>query len=232
MRYNTIRILFVAMMAIMMAFSAVAAPSGADLTPGASSRGTNPSVVTAEAQAGNVTQLDIDQTRITDIWQGFYGNVAGEIVLENSAGDNFYNWSYVDMQGQIYASRLTIADWSGVACSSSAQISTEETALDIPATATDGINETFRFLNHTGFDVGAVPITANTCPSTRPYNSTGQAGDFYNLLLNSDATNIVYTAVLANNADGFDGTTVDFEILVPTDRSTGLATYYFYVELR
>lgn len=34
-----------------------------------------------------------------------------------------------------------------------------------------------------------------------------------------------------DDSDGFDGKTYDFEVLVPTDKSTGQAVYYFYVEL-
>ena len=232
MRVGIVKILIVALMILFAAASAFAQPAGANLTRGESSRGPNPQVQTQDAQAGNVTQLNINQTRITDIWQGFYGNVSGQIVLENSAGNNFYDWTAATMQGQIYATRATVSSWANVNCTNSTHWELEESTLNIPATATDGINETYKNFVHPSFTVGSVPIVSNYCPSTRPYNSTGLPGEFYNVLLNTDATNTVYTAVLADNSNGFDGTTVDFEVLVPTDRSTGLATYYFYVELR
>ncbi len=214
---------------ILTASLALAQPLGANLTRGESTRGTDPIATTQDAQAGNITGLNINQTRISSIWQGFYGNVSGEIVMENAAGNNFYDWTLAALTGEVYASRLSVADWSGVACTSSAQWETEETALNIPSTSVEGINETFSSTLHDPFDVGAIPI--DDCPSTRPYNSSGMPGDFWNVLINTDATNVVYVSVLADDSSAFDGGTADFEILVPTDKSTGLATYYFYVEL-
>src|SRR3990172_921160 len=79
----------------------VADPIGAEITRGASSRGSNSSVQTTDAQAGNVTALNIDQQRITDIWQGFFGNVSGQIVLENAVGNNFYDWSLSQVTGEV-----------------------------------------------------------------------------------------------------------------------------------
>jgi hypothetical protein len=204
-------------------------PMGATLTPGNSSRGTNPAATQVSAQAGNVSQLNIDQTRITDIWQGFFGNVSGQIVLEDSGGHNFYDWTSTTTTGEVYASRNTVSSWATINCTNSTQWQTEETALHIPAAATDGINETYSSTAHTAFDVGT--RTMSGCRSTRPYNNLGVAGAFWNVMLNSDGTNVVYTSLIADNQDAFDGSKVDFEVLVPTDKSTGTAQYYFYVEL-
>jgi hypothetical protein len=206
-------------------------PSGATLTEGASSRGTNPSVGQIGAQAGNVTQLNIDQTRLTEIWQGFYGNVSGRIVLENAGSATFYDWQSAAITGEVYATRGQVANWATINCTNSTYWDLEETALNIPTAATDGINETFNATAHPSFAVGAKTFGANVCPSTRPYTSGGLPGNYYNILLNSNATNVVYTSILADNSVGFDGSNVDFEILVPTDKLTGLSTYYFYVEL-
>jgi len=209
----------------------VGAPTGATLNPGNSTRGTDPTATTVDAQAGNVTQLNIDQTRITDIWQGFYGNVSGTIVLENSAGQNFYDWTGTEVTGQIYASRYAVPDWSGINCSNSTHWEEEETELTISSTATDGINETFNTYTHPTFDVGSVTIDSNVCPATRPYTSGETAGVWYNVMLNSNSSNTVYTVVVSSDGTAYDGTTVDFEILVPTDTTQTLTSYYFYAEL-
>jgi len=206
-------------------------PSGATLTPGPSSRGSNSSLGTANAQAGNVTQLNIDQTRITDVWQGFYGNVAGQIVLENSNGANFYDWTLATITGEVYATRFTIPSWSGINCTNRTHWELEESTLNIISTAIDGINETYNAVSHPSFAVGAKTFASNVCQSVRPYNGTGTSGQFYNVLLNSNSTNTVYTVILSDNQNAFDNSTADFEVLVPTDRSTGFGTYYFYVEL-
>jgi hypothetical protein len=204
-------------------------PVGADLTRGASSRGVNPDALTADAQAGNITQMNIDQTRITDIWQGFYGNVSGQIVLENAAGNNFYDWTYASLTGEVYASRSTVSDWSTINCTNSTQWQGEETSLGIISTSIDGINETYYTTGHPAFQVGT--RTLSGCRSTRPYNSTSTASQFWNVLLNSDAVNVIYTAILADNKNAFDNSTADFEILVPVNRTVGTSTYFFYAEL-
>jgi hypothetical protein len=204
-------------------------PTGATMTQGNSSRGSNPGVQTANAQAGNVTQLNIDQTRITDIWQGFFGNVSGRIVLQNSGGNSFYDWTVAQVTGEVYATRNTVSSWSTVNCTNSTQWQNEETALSIANTSTDGINETYNSTAHPAFMVGNTQLSG--CRSTRPFNSTGQAGQFWNILLNSDPANVVYASLLVDNSNAFDNTTVDFELLVPTNRTTSTAVYYFYAEL-
>ena len=229
-RTKLITILLLGILALALV-TAAPDPLGATLTPGPSSRGTSPSPSTANAQAGNVTQMNIDQTRITEIWQGFYGNVSGQIVLENSGGANFYDWTATALTGEVYASRSTISSWTSINCTNSTQWETEETVLSIPAAATDGVNETFSSTTHPTFQVGTKTFAPNACKSTRPYDGTGTAGQFYNVLLNSDLTNVVYTVVLAENQNAFDNSTVDFEILVPVDKAAALSTYYFYVEL-
>jgi len=209
--------------------SAQSVPQGATLTAGASSRGTDPASQTAEAQAGNITALNIDQTRITDIWQGFFGNVSGAVTLEDASGSQFYDWTLAEVTGEVYATRNTIEDWTQINCTNSTHWESEETTLNIPVGATDGINETFNSTNHDNFFVGNRIMTG--CRSTRPYNSTGLPGDFWNILLNSNSTNTVYVSLLKDGADAFNGGTADFELLVPTNRQTGQATYYFYAEL-
>jgi len=206
-------------------------PSPATLTEGLSGRGSDPSATQQTAVAGNVTQLDIDQTRLTDVWQGFYGNVTGEIILEDGSSNRFYDWSYASTEGEVYATRFQIADWTSINCTNSTQWEAEESTLNIVSTAVDGINETYYDVDHPSFSVGTKSFAVDVCQSTRPYNSSGTAGDFYNVLLSVNDTTVVYTSVLASGADGFNSNDWDFEILVPTDRATGTASYYFYVEL-
>ena len=208
-------------------------PLGATLTPGQSSRGTNtdPSSNPQNAQAGNVTALNINQSRITEIWQGYFGNVSGQITLENAGGDVFYDWTYAAITGEVYASRNLIPDWSTINCTNSTQWDEEENRLNIADADTDGINETYDTVTHPTFQVGTKTIPTDYCQATRPYNNVGAAGAWYNVLMNSNSTNTVYVVVLSEDSTAFDGSTADFELLVPTDKSTGLATYYFYVEL-
>lgn len=221
----------VLLVAIVMLYSVfvLADPIGADLTRGADSRRVDASVGSQTANAGNVTQLDIDQVKITQIWQGFYGNISGTITLDNADNDTFYDWSMATISGEIFATRTAVSSWSSVNCSTSAELQAEETSLGITNTWSDSINETFDSTSHPDFFVASRNMT--TCYSTQAYNSGG-TGEFWNVMLNTDATNVVYTTIISDDGDGFNGDSWDFELLVPTNYSaSGVATYYFYAEL-
>jgi hypothetical protein len=218
-----------AAMMILFAVFAVADPQGAALTRGASSRGAGTAATSQAAEDGNVTVLNILQDRITDVWQGFYGNVSGSIVLENAAGNNFYDWNYVNVSGEVYASRRAVSSWSTVNCTNSTFWQNEETGLAISSTAPDGVNETYSVQTHPTFQVAGRTMTG--CQSTRPYNNTGIGDAFWNVLLSLDSTSVIYTALLAGNENNFANGISDYEILVPVNRTTGTATYFFYAEL-
>ena len=151
-------------------------------------------------------------------------------MLENSDGQNFYDWSYSTIQGEILATRDIIQDWSTLNCTNQSNMEDEESTLNIESTDIDGINDTFNALDHPAFSINAVNFDANTCPSTRAYNSS-EAGEFYNVALSHNKTSMVYVAIISDDKSAFSNSTADFEILVPTDEDTGLATYYFYAEL-
>ena len=62
-----------------------------------------------------------------------------------------------------------------------------------------------------------------------------QSTNFEEVILH-DGTNIVWTAIISPNADGYETTgteTHDYQMIVPEDGSgnTAATTYYFYVEL-
>jgi hypothetical protein len=225
--------LFLFMVLLLLSISIVLGdPGNATITEGASERGNiGSSEDTTTAQAGNITHLDIDWTRLTSVWQGFYGNVSGSISLESASGATFYEWNATSMEGQVMATRSSITDWSNINCTNSTNWETEEAALNIPAASIEGVNETYRTKTHPEFKIGAKTFSANTCYAARPFVSGSIEGDFYNVILNTDLTTTVYVAILAENTAGFDDSEVDFQLLVPVDKDTGFATYYFYVEI-
>ena len=58
------------------------------------------------AYAGNITELNIVGTTITQTWQGFVGNVSGTITLDDSENNTLINWSLGDPEGEVYATYL------------------------------------------------------------------------------------------------------------------------------
>ncbi len=187
-----------------------------------------------QAQAGNVTEIDINATSITNSWAGFYGNVSGNITLQNAAGNVFYNWAISSPSGEVFASRNDTISWSSIACANAGNISNEETALGQTAADSDSVTNTFSGTSHPSFDVGTTTLTG--CPSTNAYDNTGaQTTRFFNVLLADSASHVVYTTLLNATSTGFDGGTYDFEILVGEDGHGAAAstttTIYFFVEL-
>jgi len=184
--------------------------------------------------AGNVTQLSLDVLTTTKSWAGAYGNISGTITLDNSNNDTFYNWTGITADGEIYASRVDINDFSSVQCATETDKETEDAALNNDASASDNVNKTFATKNAPDFNVGTVSITGSNCYHTNAFNSGGaQTADFHQVLLDDGSNNMIYTTLINGSKTGFDGNAWDFEMLLAEDGHGNSATtnYYFWVEL-
>lgn len=233
-------IMFLATLVI--AFSAIglvsAEVNGASVvSAGTSSRGPATSPGSSNAQAGNVTELTITGSSLTQAWQGYFGNVSGTIELTDGSGNVLYNWSLASPQGEVYASNSSSVSWTNIQCFNlTANSSALESAFGIGANDADGVNETFSDANtHAAFSTGSTSFTAGQCPATYVYDSTGAgvSGNFEEVLLD-DGTNTVFASLLEDDLSGFDSKTHDFEMLVLEDGHNGdttTTTYYFYIEL-
>jgi len=179
-------------------------------------------------QGGNITWLDIDGDQGTSIWQGFFGTVTGGIVLEDASGSNMYDWNLVKAEGEILATRYIVSDWSKVNCTNQTEIYQEEERLNIANSSSQGINDTFLNTTHPSFEIAGRLMTG--CRSTLTDNSTNPKVVFWNVLLNANSTTTIYTAIMQDDTIGFNGTAVDFQLMVPTNYSTGQAVYNLYLE--
>lgn len=216
---------------------AAAEPSPATgLIQGASSRrdlsGLN--VTSIDAQAGNVTQLDINALSITKSWQGYYGNISGNIILADANNRSLYEWGNgTSLKGEVFASRNGTVDWPTINCGDAGVISTEETFLGQAPSDADSVAKTFSQTTHPSFLVGTTNITG--CPSTYTYvNGSAQSSDYAQILLADDVNNTVYTTLIDHGATGYDGKQHDFELLVGQNGHQGgpaTTTYYFFTEL-
>lgn len=191
------------------------------------------SAQSANAQGGNVTEINIQALTITKTWQGYYGNVTGQIALQDGSNNTFYNWSYAAPAGEVFATRASSITWGSVNCTTAGQRTTEETYLNHTAAESDSVSNTFSQQSHPLLTVAGVDIQANQCYSTYGYvNNNTQSTDFVMLLLNAGA-DIIYTTIIDNDATGFDGRQHDFELLVGENErnNTAVTPYYFWVEL-
>lgn len=232
---NIIWILLVA--TVVLSATAIAAPVGLNnsITEVSASRyNDSRAPATLSAQAGNVTELDIQANWTSQVWQGYFGNVTGTVLLATSSGEALYDWSLTAPTGQIYASRNNSITWgTNIGCANAGNITKEEQTLQINTSA-EGISETFIVGTHDGFSVGSQPITADQCSRVN-LNGVGGAnanGNWTVVLLADGSDNLVYASLLENNMDGFDGKAHDFEMLIPDGKQSATPeTYYFWAEL-
>ena len=200
-----------------------------------SERGTvGGSPISIDAQAGNVTAVNINGEALTTVWQGYYGNITGAITLENAGGSVFYNWSDASPTGELYVARVSSPTWATVDCANLTHITTEETALGITLNKVDGINETFSKSTHDAFSLGSRSFIANNCSfTTNGYNNAGPQSASWDevLLYDSTSTAPVFATIIGQDSTAFNSGTVDFETLIPVNTTQTLTTYYFFVEL-
>jgi hypothetical protein len=188
---------------------------------------------TANAQGGNVTEINIQTLTITKSWQGYYGNITGQIALQNALNETFYNWSMTSFNGRVFASRASSVAWSTMNCTNATNRTNEETYLNQTSADGDSVTNTFNSTTHPGFTVGTVSINANSCFATYGFvNNASQSTNFPMVLLSPASGVPVYTALTNKSTVGFDGRQHDFQLLVGENERTtlGVTTYYFWTE--
>src|SRR3989338_1693424 len=218
-----------------------------DVSVVTSSRRAEASSATVPAYAGNVTELRINVSMVTQGWQAFYGTVSGTIVLDDAFNNSVYTWDLTSPEGEIYATRNnTPLNWTAgnIVCANLTNVETEESALNFNLGGgqdADGINETFTNISHPSFSVGLQSFAADQCNftvSTYVNDSTpgGSVPRSFNetLLYSASERAVVYTALVTDDNYGFNGSRWDFQMLVGEDGHSGdtaSTPYYFYVEL-
>lgn len=206
------------------------------LTPGVSSHRTltSSSNVSTDVSGGNLTELDIATLTITKSWAGFYGDVSGEITLDDANNNTFYNWSLTTFSGagEVYATRAVSPDWDNTQCVSAAVLSAEEAFLD-NAGKDDSVTNTYFKSTHPAFDVSGSAITG--CNSTNAFVSGAMDGNrFWQVLLDDASGNIIYSTIVDSGQTAYNGETHDFQLLVGENNnltSSGTTAYYIWIEI-
>ena len=252
-KINKISMIIILVVISLSSFISISAitPEGPNITIINTTTRTPTAASTLEAYAGNITQIDIIGTTVTQTWQGYFGNITGTITLDDSRNNTLYNWDLASPEGEVYASTSTIDFSSGnILCfnysddvpAAYTTLSELESSLGADTYDADGVNETFSdSLTHTSFytSVNLIDGTSSdtACPTVRLFNSTEEstAGLFEEVLL-YDKTNhkVIYTSILEDNEFGFTNEIIDFQMIVGEDGHSGdttTTTYYFYVEL-
>lgn len=243
-----IRVLILSVVLTLLSAYILSDPGTPEIDVGQSERRTiGASGIPVQAQAGNVTALNINATRITDRWQGYYGNVSGTITLDDAFNNSMYAWSMANPEGEIYASNGSVSDWSTVFCFNFSNSKNNdlnkvqkfngtdvENALGMDANDADGIDETFNETYTGSFNIGSsVSITGDSgCSLVSLYVNDEVDKLNFNETILTDNNSMIYTTVLEQSANGFSGSNLDFQLIVGENGDVTEATqYYFYIEL-
>lgn len=208
-----------------------------------------------EAYAGNISELTITGFSTTQSWQGYTGNVTGVIQLADSEDHVMYNWTDANPRGEVYASTNDSVEWGYIQCfnltadgshgddtgqaGATSLYGTNYTALEsefgiISDDDADSVDITFASKDHGVFYSNSFEFGAGECQNVKLFDSEG-TGSFDEVLLYEPTTaSVLFTSIIDRDADGYDGRTHDFQMLVlDNGKGTNLdpTTYYFYLEL-
>jgi hypothetical protein len=233
----------------------LAAPNGANVSHVSTTSASSGNPSNYSAYAGNVTELTVTGLTTTSSWQGYYGNVSGVIQLANSGGNVMYNWSQANPTGEVYASMNGTIAWSYIQCFNytangtycpfdnglsgatslcGMNLTQLETTYNINVSDVDAVNNTFSASDHAQFYTNNKQFSPGECKNIKIYNSTGQGLFDEALLYEPTGRSVIFASVLQADANGFDGNTHDFEMLVLDDGHSGdtnPTNYYFYMEI-
>ncbi len=219
MKTNKTNIMFVAfaLFAVLLVPSALAEPTGANVTIGPSERGTATTAETVDTEGGNVTEVNVSGTSITGRWAGFWGTVEGGIALTDAADNAFFEWTVSNVTGAVvYAASAAVTDFSTLTAGND----TVAPAY-VQADVTDNYNNTF--------NVTDTFTSASLNIAGAPFVTTlGGAGALRTYSL-ADGTTHIWAAEAVQDSTGFNTETVDYQLLAPAN-SAGI-TYTFYLEL-
>jgi len=224
MKLSRIKLLLLATFLLVTATVAYAQPDGANVTiVSVETKAANaPGQIVADG--GNITAANLFSKQKPKAWQGFYGNVSGNLSLEDATGDIMYSWVVANVSGIVLASRNSTITWSTVAGVENCTVDE-----DLTGKGSEAVSNVFTNAS-VNFAIGAVNITA-ACHSYAYVNSAAQAVDFETIIASATDVTSIYTTRIEPATTGFDGSTMDYQFMVPDDKKKAVTTtYYFYIE--
>jgi hypothetical protein len=216
------------LLCIVFAAGLVMAISGASVAETKRPRWVGNTPGNATTEGGNISQVNLSATTLTDRWSAFYGNVSGGIVLSDNdnASAYVYQWS-------------TAANTSGGAVCASTNssyiftslIGTNDSALNTAwgfGVASDNVTKTFTdsATCNLNFSQGGVATSARVNHTT---------GSFWTCAMNDNRStaksSFAFCTNISSTGVNFKGNASQYEIMVPTVFGSGTETYYFYLQL-
>jgi subtilisin family serine protease len=175
----------------------------------------DPIVGNFSSQGGNVTNINLSSNISTNRWQGYYGNVTGTLAF-GYGSYIFYNFGSA-IEYAVYASQNQTFDFYSMQTAAPGDIDT----LWNFAAGNDKAVDVF---------TGAITNISGVLAQSIELNPIGQ--NFNSTILDDgnigNKSNFAFGAILNKGGTCFDGTTCDFELIVPVE---GLETYYLFLEV-
>lgn len=241
MNMRTIGIVIVAValiLAISMTASARPDPEGATVVNNGSETATADAAGNDTAQGGYISNVDLSASSQTVKWQGYFGEIAGTITLQDATGNQMYYWDWVsESGGTVFA----------VARNDSAPIWTaiynnDVTRDDVDTvwgyTGSDTANITFDDPDGSiAFDVAGYTVPTNGRDALYTLLQDGTDSAFEEVLLTDRAIvnstdDFIFACRIAADTANFQNSTSDYQLIVPdTIAADTTTTYYFYVEM-
>jgi hypothetical protein len=199
------------------------------------------SSTTDAAIGGEIANLDLAGLQQTDKWQGYYGEVTGEITLDDDSGNTMYDWASVAATGgEVYATTNTTAPtWADFAATA-ATLSEVDTAFNLGSTSDNAAN-TFAATSNTEFAIGTITVTANFAPTVGTDGGIEGDAAWETVVLydgvGTTTSDYLFVGLISGDTASFlaqDGgsETCDYQMIVPDDPAAGSqTTYYFYAEI-
>ncbi|MCK4670723.1 MAG: hypothetical protein KAT43_05980 [Nanoarchaeota archaeon] len=191
------------------------------------------------ATGGYIANRDLLVQSQTGAWQGYYGQVSGNLSLADASGDVMYAWTGPTISGEVFASMSSSIDWGTIRAyngtnGTGAGYSHSNCTIgeNITGTGSDRVNKTFTYASGPRQDTNIANntiITDSAC-ATETYVNGAQATNIWEEFILIDGTaQVVWAAEINDSGTAFDGSTEDFQLIVPANASTII--YYMYVEL-
>lgn len=185
-------------------------------------------VASWSTEGGNITELLVGESKLTDRWAGFYGNVSASIILrDNTSTEYLYIWSADpgNVSGEFCASTDSAYDFSTADVATAASIDTVwgfAGGLDLAVnTFNDGTcNLT---IDQDAKNVTDTIRAQHDSSSTFSSCAIAQAGA-------STKDDFAFCTDAMTVGTNFKGEAVNFEFMVATEEGTP-ETYYFFMEL-
>jgi hypothetical protein len=181
--------------------------------------------VTATAiniSGGNVSNVDLSTSASTARWAGMYGDVTGDLVLGEDGDTSFmYAWTVSNAElGEVCVCQDASPAWASLAVTTRAEV---DTAFGYAS----GDDQAADFFTDESVTLA---IGGNSYDTTGASTLGNWEFGALELTGSPDESTLVFCANISQQANNYEGTPVDFEMMVPVTTSSD-DEYYFFLEL-